>query len=187
MAFAPLFIPRSESVWAQDPFLISDVPPLASSCLCPIAARLPLTLRVTRHEKAARIQSLWRGYKARKSIQERNETELNAVIPLWKTFDGQYDLYVFCQTLMVELKKDDLSWDATKTHYYTWMMEFGRILAEWETWMCARGWVRPQSRNVKTSMLVRFSEGVLLACGRKKTDPLFPSALARTLHHLGWE
>lgn len=181
MAIDAFFVPR-ESVWAQESPLISDVPPLRYSCLCPIAARMPLSVRVTRHEKAARIQSLWRGYKTRKTIQERNAEEVAAFLPIWRIYDEDYNRSVMCQTLMVELKKDDPTWDATQTRYYQWMLKTGGpFLEECETYMRRRGWVRPNKRNIHVRFTVTALYRVMEECGVSDTDPRALAALVKTL------
>ena len=122
-------------------------------------------LRKFRIDRALTIQSLWRGYKTRKELKERNAEEVSAVTPLWRTYDDKYRMYVFCQSLMAELKKDDATWDATKTPYYIWMMEKGPFLEECETYMLRRGWVRPKKEHLDTVASKGLIQGVLESSG----------------------
>jgi hypothetical protein len=132
-----------------------------------------------RYRGATALQSLWRGYSARKTIQEKNAEEVLRYTPIWRSYDDQYRMYVFCQTLMAELKKDDPSWDATQEPYYIWMMENGPILEEWETFLFRRGWVRPKKQShLNTQVFKRLIQGVLESCGlcmggRKATMALY--------------
>jgi hypothetical protein len=153
---------------------------------CPSSPCICETLRSirARHRPAVmanRIQALWRGYKSRKQLKEQHAKEVRDVTPLWRTFDEQYELYVFCQNMLAELKKDDPTWDATKEHYYIWMMEYGPVIEEWETWMRRRGWVRPVRRNINVRLTLRFMDGVLQSCRMRNDDPRFLSAFVRTV------
>ena len=134
-----------------------------------------------RYHGAVALQSLWRGYKSRKQLKEQHAKEVRDVTPLWRTFDEQYELYVFCQNMLAELKKDDPTWDATKEPYYIWMMEYGPVIEEWETWMRRRGWVRPVRRNINVRLTLRFMDGVLQSCRMRNDDPRFLSAFVRTV------
>jgi hypothetical protein len=118
-----------------------------------------------RYRGAVLFQSLWRGYKTRKDIQRKNAEDIEAAMPLWRFYDEQYKMYALCQTLFVDLKKDDPDWDATKTPYYVWMMERGPILEECETWLLRRGWVRPKKGRLNPSLLKPLLQGVLSSCG----------------------
>lgn len=115
---------------------------------------------------AQTIQSVWRGYKTRKTLQHKNAEEVLRYTPIWRSYDDQYRMYVFCQTLMAELKKDDPTWDATQEPYYIWMMEHGPVLEEWETFLRRRGWVRPKKQgHLNTSVFKRLIQGVLQSSG----------------------
>ncbi len=118
------------------------------------------------HNAATQIQAIWRGYVARKDLAKRNAEEVRKYTPAWRSLDDQYRMYVFCQTLMAELKKDDPTWDATAEPYYIWMMEHGPILEEWETFLRRRGWVRPKNKGVlNTHVFKRLIYGVLESSG----------------------
>ena len=171
---------RGESVWAELSFGLDH---LFHEGLHPLHPQHPFN----RGRAAKQIQALWRGYKSRKSLQAERAKQVSEVLPLWRSLDEQYGLYVFCQTFMCELKKDDPSWDATKTHYYIWMMEYGPQLAEWETWMSLRGWVRPKKQNINVRMTLRFMEGVLYSCGIDKDDPCVLSTFLRSLEKTHWQ
>jgi hypothetical protein len=118
------------------------------------------------HIAATQIQALWRGYTTRQEVAKRNAAEVKKYTPAWRSLDDQYRMYVFCQTLMGELKKDDPTWDATAEPYYIWMMEHGPILEEWETFLRRRGWVRPKNKGVlNTHVFKRLINGVLESSG----------------------
>jgi hypothetical protein len=182
MASDLLFIPRisarmnerGESVWADLSFGLDH---LFHEGLHPLSPQHPRN----RARAAKQIQALWRGYKTRKSLQEHHAQQVREVLPLWRSLDEQYELYVFSQTLMCELKGDDPSWDATKTHYYIWMLEYGPQIVEWESWMRLRGWQRPKKRNFNVGKALRFMEGVLYSCAIEKDDPRVLTAFLRTL------
>jgi hypothetical protein len=156
---------KGESVWAYDPRPPSYVPSLSSSHLCPMESLFSLRNRVERQEAATLVQSLWRGSKTRKDLAIKNAEEVRRYTPIWRSYDEQYRMNVFCQTLMVKLKKDDPSWDATKTPYYTWMMEQGPVLEEWETFLFQRGWVRPKNTHLNTTVFKRLIQDVLESSG----------------------
>ena len=118
-----------------------------------------------RYHGAIGVQTLWRGYKTRKDLAAKNAEEVLAYTPIWRSFDDEYRMMVFCQTLMAELKKDDPSWDATQEPYYIWMMEHGPILEEWETFLRLRGWVRPKNQgHLNTVVFKRLIQGVFDSC-----------------------
>jgi hypothetical protein len=119
-----------------------------------------------RYDAAVLIQALVRGHKARKDLKERKAEEIRAYTPIWRFYDDQYRMYTYCQTLMVNLKKDDPEWDATKTPFYTWMMENGPSLEECETFLRLRGWVRPKRTSFpKTDVFRHMIQIVLDSCG----------------------
>jgi hypothetical protein len=135
---------------------------------------------------ATRIQSLWRGYKTRKTIEERNAEEIEAMLPIWRFYDEDYNRSVLCQTLMVELKRDDPTWDATQTPHYQWMLIIGGpFLEECETYMLRRGWVRPQKQNLHVGLTLTALYQVIADCGFSDRDPKALSALVRTFEILG--
>lgn len=141
-------------------------PPLSFTHLCPVERQLPLGLRMQRRDTATRFQALWRGYTERKAIQRKNAEEVRRHTPIWRSYDDQYRMYVFCQTLMAELKKDDPTWDATQEPYYIWMLEHGPVLEEWETFLQRRGWVRPKTKaHLNTKVFMRLIQGVVDSCG----------------------
>ena len=118
-----------------------------------------------RYDAATAVQALWRGFQARRLLAEKNAEEVRAHTPIWRFYDDQYRMYVFCQTLNVDLKKDDPEWDATKTPYYTWMMEHGPFIEECETFLRRRGWVRPKKQSVLSKTVFRrLIKGVLDSC-----------------------
>lgn len=118
-----------------------------------------------RYRGAIGLQSLWRGYKTRKDVAERNAEEVAAVTDLWRTYDEQYKAYAICQTIEAELKKDDPTWDATKTPYYVWMLEHSRFIDECETYMRRRGWVRPKKTRFRyPSVFLKMVKSVLVSC-----------------------
>jgi hypothetical protein len=119
-----------------------------------------------RFRGASSLQRLWRGYTERKAIQRKKAEEVVLYTPIWRSLDDQYRMYVFCQTLMAELKKDDPTWDATQEPYYIWMMEHGPILEEWETFLFRRGWVRPKKKGLlNVTVFKRLIKGVLDSVG----------------------
>jgi hypothetical protein len=161
----------SAALWAP--------PSFAEPCVCETLRRIR-----ARHRPAilvTRIQSLWRGYKTRKSIQERNAEEVAAFLPIWRLYDEDYNRSVLCQTLMCELKKDDPTWDATQTRYYQWMLKTGGpFIEECETYMLLRGWVRPQKQNLHIGFTLRALYAVMKDCGVSDRDPKALSALVKT-------
>jgi hypothetical protein len=134
------------------------------------------------HMAAERIQSLWRGYSTRKSIQERNAEEIAAAEPIWRIYDEDYNRSVLCQNLLCELKKDDPNWDATQTRHYQWMLKTGGpLLEEYETYMLRRGWVRPQKKNIHVGFTLRALYNTLKECGVSDTDPRALFAIVKAL------
>jgi hypothetical protein len=133
------------------------------SCVCGLLARIR-----ARHRPAilaTRIQSLWRGYKTRKDIQEKNDAEVAVIEDHWRHYDEKYRTYVICQNLVVALKKNDPSYDVTQTIYYRWMLEEGGPwIAEAEDFMLQRGWVRPKSTKLNMGVLSILFEGILKHC-----------------------
>jgi hypothetical protein len=122
------------------------------------------------HYMAERIQSLWRGYKIRKELMMKRAEEIAPLETKWRRFDERYRIYVVCQNLMVELKKDDPLWDATATPFYLWMLEVGGPwIADAEHFMYLRGWVRPKN-EVRTTILKRFAVDAMTQCGFKESD-----------------
>jgi hypothetical protein len=133
------------------------------------------------HILATRIQSVWRGYKTRKEIQERNAEEIAATLPIWRIYDEDYNRSVLCQTFLCELKKDDPTWDATQTRHYKWMLNTGGpFLEECETYMLRRGWVRPQKPNIHVRFTLRALYNVMEECGVNDKDPRALMALVKT-------
>jgi hypothetical protein len=134
------------------------------SCVCGILRRIR-----ARHRPAilaTRIQSLWRGYKTRKDIAEKNAEDIRAFEPLWRFYDEKYRTYVLCQNLVVALKKSDPSYDVTQTPYYIWMLETGGPwIEEAEEFMRLRGWVRPKSTKVNLGVLRIMCEDIFKHCG----------------------
>jgi hypothetical protein len=149
-------------------------------CICATLERIR-----ARHRPAimaTRIQSVWRGYKTRKTIQERNAEEIAATLPIWRFYDEDYNRSVLCQSLMCELKKDDPTWDPTQTRHYQWMLKTGGpFLEECETYMLRRGWVRPQKKNIHVRFTVRALYRVMEECGVSDEDPRVLSALVKVL------
>jgi hypothetical protein len=130
---------------------------------------------------ATRIQSVWRGYKTRKEIQERNTEEIAATLPIWRIYDEDYNRSVLCQTFLCELKKDDPTWDATQTRHYKWMLNTGGpFLEECETYMLRRGWVRSQKPNIHVRFTLRSLYNVMEECGVNDKDPRALMALVKT-------
>ena len=152
-------------------------------CICKTLERIR-----ARHRPAlmaTRIQSMWRGYKTRKQIQERNAEEIAATLPIWKMYDEDYNRSVLCQTLMCELKKDDPTWDATQSRHYIWMLNTGGpFLEECETYMLRRGWVRPQKQNLHIGFTLRALYNAMKDCGVSELDPRAVSALVKTFEVL---
>ena len=141
---------------------MAALPSLSASHRCPVERLFTLRDRMARADTALRVQALWRGYKARKSLAERNAEELRAVTPLWRTYDEQYKMYAICQTIEAELKKDDAAWDATKTPYYVWMLEHSRFIDDCETYMRRRGWVRPRKTRFRhPALFLKMVKSVL--------------------------
>lgn len=124
---------------------------------------------------ATRIQSFWRGYKTRKNIED-----IKRALPVWKLLDADYYCHRLCQTFMVELKKDDPTWDATQTAHYQWMLSGGRTLERYETFMLERGWVRPQKPNIHVGFILNSLYSVMKDCGVSDKDPNALFALAKT-------
>jgi hypothetical protein len=118
-----------------------------------------------------RIQALWRGYQARKSIQEKKADEISPfLLPMWRHYDEKYQMYVVCQNLLVELKKDDPTWDATQSPYYLWMLEVGGPrIEDAEKFLFARGWVRPEN-ELNVPLLKELLTGVMMHCGFEEKD-----------------
>jgi hypothetical protein len=134
------------------------------------------------HMAAERIQSLWRGYSTRKSIQERNAEEIASAEPIWRIYDEDYNRSVLCQNLLCELKKDDPTWDATQTRHYQWMLKTGGpLLEEYETYMLRRGWVRPQKKNIHVGFTLRALYNTLKECGVSDTEPRALFAIVKAL------
>lgn len=154
---------------------------------CPSEPCVCETLRTIRarhrpHILATRIQSLWRGYKTRKDIQERNAEEVKAVLPIWRIYDEDYNRSVLCQNFLVELKKNDPTWDATQSRHYKWMLNVGGpFLEESETYMRRRGWVRPKKYNLNIRFTVAAIYQVLAECGIRDDDADAFAALVKTL------
>ena len=133
-------------------------------CVCGVLNRIRFRHRPA--IMATRIQSLWRGYKTRKHIADKNTEEIQAVEPLWRFYDEKYRTYVLCQNLVVALKKDDPSYDVTKTPYYIWMLETGGPwIEDAENFMFRRGWVRPKSKKVNMGVLRIMCEDIFKHCG----------------------
>lgn len=145
---------------------MAAVPSLSASHRCPVERLFSLSERMARADTALRLQALWRGYQARKSIAERNAEEVRAVTPLWRTFDEEYKMNAICQTIEAELKKGDAAWDATKTPYYVWMSEHSRFIDDCETYLRRRGWVRPKKTRFRhPSVFYNMVKGVLRSNG----------------------
>ncbi len=139
-----------------------------------------------RYRGAVLLQSLWRGYKTRKTMQERYAVEIEAMLPIWRFYDEDYNRSVLCQTLLCELKKDDPTWDATQSYYYQWMLKKGGpFLEHCESHMLRRGWVRPQKKNIHVGFTLKSIYNVLKECGVDDRDPKALSALVKTFEILG--
>jgi hypothetical protein len=184
---------RGESIWAPDVYAFAEpcycdrcdgakklrgVPcevcgELMWGCAslgCPNEETCGIVKRIrARHRPAfmaTRIQSLWRGYKSRKDIADKNAEEIAVVEDHWRHYDEKYRTYVLCQNLVVALKKNDPSYDVTQTPYYIWMLETGGPwIEEAEEFMRLRGWVRPKSTKVNLGVLRIMCEDIFKHCG----------------------
>jgi hypothetical protein len=127
----------------------------------PLSPQHPLN----RGRSARQIQALWRGHATRKSLAKKKAEEIAVVEKRWRIYDEKYRIYVVCQTLAVELNKDDALWDASATPWDLWMLEVGGPwLADAEDFLRVRGWRRPQN-EVRTALLKRYLVGVFLDQG----------------------
>jgi len=163
--------------------------------LCPCGARIGLALdictecwfaeRRKEDRGASALQALWRGHKARKQLKERNAEEVRAATPLWRTYDEEYKMNAICQTIEAELKKDDPSWDATKTPYYIWMQENSRFLDTCETYLRRRGWVRPRKTRFRhPTLFLNMVKGVLRSNNVSAAEEgLFMAQMDALLHN----
>lgn len=133
-----------------------------------------------KYRGASRFQALWRGYTERKKLREQNACELSIVEPAWRKYDEQYKMYVLCQTIVVELMKDDADWDPTQTPYYIWMMENGPLIDEYEGWMHLRGWKRPKTK-FNIHLFTQLAHDVFLACGETTLTPRVIEIITDTL------
>lgn len=161
---------RGEMIWAEnlysqyerpwelsmdpyfDEFVASlPIPSLSRTHLCPVESQFPLAQRMHRTDTAERIQALWRGYKVRKTLEEQKAAEIAAVLPLWKSLDEVYRIFVKCQSYANILNYNNPTWDATESPWYIWMLTQGRHIESIETYLFERGWVRPaeQPLNLK--------------------------------------
>lgn len=139
---------------------MASVPPLSSSHLCPIGAKLPLPVRVRRHEMASVFQALWRGYKVRKTEKQRLalifEKDIEALLPMWRHLNETYNMCVASQSLLVQVNKNNSQWDATQSPFYRWMLENGPSLEEVETSLQWRGWSRPKGYSKPLSVMANM-------------------------------
>lgn len=139
---------------SMDPFFDEYVaslgpPPLSLTHLCPIESQVPLSVRMLRTDTALRIQSLWRGYKVRKTLAEAKYAQQAAA---WRTRESLDEVYCMCvhsQNLAVELHRMDPTWDATQTPWYIWMLTQGRYLESVEAFLVKCGWALPPSQPLE--------------------------------------
>jgi hypothetical protein len=165
MSSSTLFPPQYLRPWelSMDPsfdeFVASlPVPTLSQTHLCPVESQFSLSKRIQRRESATLIQSLWRGYKARKSFSERKAAEVASVLPLWASLDEVYRICVVCQSYANILNYAEPSYDPTESLWYIWMLTQGRYLESLELYLLQRGWVRPKEtplNNVKAHGALR--------------------------------
>jgi hypothetical protein len=143
-----------------------------------MATVLPDTMLKTR--VIERIQAIWRGRKTRREVAKKNAEEIAATETHWRSYDECYRIYVVCQTLMVELMKDDerrmdllknnVLWDPTETPFYVWMCDVGGPwLAVAEEYMRIRGWRRPAPRPVDPKRLKAYLLDAANQCGVPNT------------------
>jgi hypothetical protein len=119
---------------------------------------------------ATRIQALWRGYVGRQMVAEKKKREIAMLEDHWRHYDAKYRSYVVAQNLLVELKKNDPTWDPTQTIYYRWMLEEGGPwIEEAEHEMMKRGWVRPET-ELNVPILKELLVGVMQHCGFEEED-----------------
>jgi hypothetical protein len=137
-----------------DEFVASlPVPTLSQTHLCPIEGQAPLAKRMARQHSALLIQTLWRGYKVRKNL-----TQVAAALPLWKSLDEAYRIFIVCQSYANILNHGVSSYDPTESPWYIWMLTQGRYLESLELYLLQRGWSRPKEtplNNVKAHGALR--------------------------------
>ena len=102
---------------------------------------------------------------------------------LWEFLFAEYRCHRLCQMLLMELKKDDPTWDpATTIHHRLMVKRIAPWLEKLEKKMEADGWVLPpplkrpfNARGTKVAL-----DKILKECGMKETDPRMYIALKRT-------
>lgn len=99
-----------------------------------------------RRYTAELVQALWRGYRVRKDLKEKDKQLVADWGPLAEEMDQEYRLLALAQTLAIHLRSDDPNWDPEATYYFQMMLTLGRRIEELEIWLSKKGWVRPPQK-----------------------------------------
>ena len=119
---------------------------LSSTHLCPVESQYPLRERMYRRYTAELLQALWRGYKTRKDLKKKDREIVREWASHVEELDQEYRLMALAQTMAIHLRSDDPAWDPQSTYYYQMMLEIGRRIDSYETWLFKKGWVRPPQK-----------------------------------------
>jgi len=102
---------------------------------------------------------------------------------LWEFLFAEYRCHRLCQMLLMELKKNDPSWDPTQSiHHRLMVKRLAPWLGELEKKMEADGWELPPplKRPFNALRTKAALEKILKDCGVKDTEPRMYIALERT-------
>lgn len=117
------------------------------------------------HDAVTSFQAAWRGYRTRKSLQLQKDEEFQEVLSSWKQLDEIYRLCSLCQDVLVDLHRNDPTWDAESTSYYKAMLTEGRALEQLEIYLQRRGWKRPFPKPLpKATVRIWLKQAMNLSC-----------------------
>lgn len=144
---------------------VSVIPSLSATCICPVTRSLSLRQRMFARDAVTSFQAIWRGYRTRKSLKIEQDEEFQDILASWEKLDEIYRLCAMCQSVLVDLYRNDPTWDAESTSYYQAMLTEGRALEQLEIYLQRRGWKRPVPKPLpKTTVRIWLKEALELSC-----------------------